>query len=265
LLSLLISYSNRLSAVSDMMTGETPGQNTPASVALSSLEQGLKVYTGVFKRVYRSMKSEFQKIYRLNSMYLEDREYFTVLDTGESSEIVLEDYRGDATDVVPAADPTVASDELNLKRAEFIAARAASVPGYNLARAEHNLLKAMKVPEVDLIYPLTEDGQMAIPPPPNPEVQQMESEERRRTAEAEFKVQAGMAKLGYEIANLEANVALTLAKAQSEAQKPDLEAANLALDSARQRLEALTALMQHSVEKEKVENDKRKAEKTKTD
>ena len=262
LLSLLISYSNRLSAVSDMMTGETPGQNTPASVALSSLEQGLKVYTGVFKRVYRAMKSEFQKFYRLNGLYLEDSEYFTVLDTGESQEILAEDYAGDPTDIVPAADPTVASDELNLKRAEFIAARSATVPGYNVPLTERNLLKAMKVLDVDQIYPMTEDGQMAIPPPPDPEVEQMKQEEERRGAEAQWKIQKEMALLGYDIAEKEANTALILAKAQSEGMKPDLERANLALTAARDRLAALQAVMQHSVDKEKVENDRIKAQKT---
>ena len=262
LLSLLISYSNRLSAVSDMMTGETPGQNTPASVALSSLEQGLKVYTGVFKRVYRAMKSEFQKIYRLNGLYLEDSEYFTVLDTGEPQEIVAEDYAGDPTDVRPAADPTVASDELNMKRAEFVAARSATVPGYNTALTERNLLKAMKVPDVDQIYPITPDGQMAIPPPPNPEVEQMKQEEERRGAEAQWKIQEGMALLGYQVAKIEAETVLILAKAQAEGMKPDLEKANLALDAARARLDALVAVMNDSNEKEKLANDRIKAEKT---
>lgn len=262
LLSLLISYSNRLSAVSDMMTGETPGQNTPASVALSSLEQGLKVYTGVFKRVYRAMKSEFQKIYRLNGLYLEDTEYFTVLDTGDRQEIVAEDYAGDPTDVVPSADPTVASDELNLKRAEFISARSASVPGYNIPLTERNLLKAMKVPDVDQIYPMTPEGQMAIPPPPNPEVEQMKQEEARRGAEAQWKIQKEMALLGYEIAKVEAETALILAKAQSEGMTPNLEKANLALDAARARLEALQMAMQHSIDTEKVKNDRIKAQKT---
>lgn len=263
LLSLLISYSNRLSAVSDMMTGETPGQNTPASVALSTLEQGLKVYTGVFKRVYRAMKSEFQKIYRLNGIYLEDSEYFTVLDTGDQQEIVAEDYAGDPTDVVPSADPTVASDELNMKRAEFVAARASGVPGYNIPLTERNLLKAMKVPDVDQLYPMTEDGQMAIPPPPNPEIEQMKQEENRRGQESQWKIQREMALLGFEVAKLEAETALTLAKANSEGMKPDLEKANLALDAARARLEALEAVMNQANEKEKIANDRIKAQKTK--
>jgi len=265
LLSLLISYSNRLSAVSDMMTGETPGQNTPASVALSSLEQGLKVYTGVFKRVYRSMKSEFQKIYRLNGLYLESREYFTVLDTGESQEIVAEDYAGDPTDIVPAADPTVASDELNMKRAEFVAARAATVPGYNIPLTERNLLKSMKVPDVDQLYPVTQDGKMAIPPPPNPEVEQMKQEESRRGAEAQWKIQKEMTLLGFEIAKLEADTALVIAKAQAEGLKPDLERANLVLESARARHEALKTVLDNENEKEKLENDRIKAKSAKKD
>ena len=262
LLSLLVSYANRLSAVSDMMTGETPGQNTPASVALSSLEQGLKVYTGVFKRVYRAMRSEFQKIYRLNSIYLDEKEYFTVLDTGEPAEIISQDYAGDPTDVVPAADPTVASDELMVKRAEFVAARASTVPGYNTAVTERNLLKAMKVPDVDLIYPVDENGQPAIQPPENPDTVQMQAEETRRMAEANWKIKKEATLLTFEVAHLKAQIALTLAQATTEAAQPAVAAANAELAAAQQRLDALLAMLEDDREREKIANDKRKAQKS---
>ncbi|KKL06100.1 hypothetical protein LCGC14_2599410, partial [marine sediment metagenome] len=71
LLGLLITYSERIGSVTDAMVGENPGQNTPAYNMQAMLEQGLQVFNGIFKRIYRSKRSEFRKLYKLNAIYLD--------------------------------------------------------------------------------------------------------------------------------------------------------------------------------------------------
>lgn len=239
-LQLLINYSERMFSVSEMMTGQTPGQNTPATTSMAALEQGMKVYSGIFKRMYRSLKDEFKKIYELNKLYLNPVEYFVVVGTGEQAEVYAQDYQK-ATSIVPAADPSVSSEQQRQMQAEFLANRAYTVPGYNTAQAERNLLEAYHIPGIDTLYPLDEQGQPAIQPPPNPEIELKKQELAQRQEDQQGKLQIAFskleieaAKLGAEIKKMEADIELAIAKAEAEV-------AGIAIEEARLRLEAMKA------------------------
>lgn len=131
LLSLLIEYTNRISGATDTLVGESVGQNTPAETSRSMVEQGMKIYSALFKRCWRSMKEELKKLYILNALYAPARysQFFT----------------GDPSRVAPSADPTISSEAERLRKAVIIAERAASTPGYNAAKVEENLLRAVGV------------------------------------------------------------------------------------------------------------------------
>ena len=70
LLSLLINYGERIGGSVDILVGQNPGQNTPAETSRTMAEQGMKIFSGIFKRTYRSLRDEFRKQYRLNHLYL---------------------------------------------------------------------------------------------------------------------------------------------------------------------------------------------------
>lgn len=237
-LQLLINYSERLFSVSELMTGQTPGQNTPATTSMAALEQGMKVYSGIFKRLYRSLKEEFKKIYELNKLYLDDAEYFVVVGTSEQSAVYLEDYQKQAN-IVPAADPSVASEQQRQMKAEYVANRAYSVPGYDRAFAERNLLEAYNIPAPDRMYPLDDKGQPAIQPGEDPEIALKKAEEQRRAEGEKGKLALGFAKLELEAAKLdaeirkmEADIALAMAKAEKEVN-------GIALDKVKMQLESM--------------------------
>lgn len=119
LLGLLIDAGKSISSVKDVLTGEAPSaHNTPATTTLAMIEQGLQVFTAIYKRVYRAEKRELKKLFRLNQRYLPEKSYFTVLDEPEA--IAQKDYNGDDVDVVPVADPSVVSSMQKLARAEFL-------------------------------------------------------------------------------------------------------------------------------------------------
>ena len=101
LLQLLINYGERIAGATDIMTGVSPGQNTPAETSRHTVEQGMKVFNGIFKRTWRAMKEEFQKLYRLNQLYLPsdpiEFEY-----KSELSFVLPDDYSLDMKLVKPA-------------------------------------------------------------------------------------------------------------------------------------------------------------------
>lgn len=149
LLSLIINYTERISGSTDMMVGENPGQNTPAETSRTMVEQGMKIYTAIFKRVWRSMKAEFKKLYVLNGLYLPDSTSYGP----QGAKALLDDYRGDPNRVVPAADPQVVSESARVQQAVTIKQSSMQTPGYNKDEVERNLLRALRVEGIDSLFP----------------------------------------------------------------------------------------------------------------
>ncbi len=118
-LGLLYEYSKLVSSISETMTGQMPASDTPATTVLALIEEGRKVFSTIHKRIHRSFKKELKKLYRLNSRFLDDSEYFRVLGKnnlpeGDRLKIGRTDFI-DTYDIVPVSDPTITS------RAEKIA------------------------------------------------------------------------------------------------------------------------------------------------
>jgi chaperonin GroES len=74
---------------------------------MASIEQGMKLFTAVYKRIYRSMTSEFRKIYLLNREYANPEEYLDFLDMP----INQDDFQGSENDISPTADPNASSSQ----------------------------------------------------------------------------------------------------------------------------------------------------------
>src|SRR3990167_5644599 len=83
-LGLLLQTGKELALINDVMTGDIPTQNSPATTVLAMLERGMKVYSAILKRVFRSLKKEFELLYYLNKRYLDDNSYFRTLDNIEA-------------------------------------------------------------------------------------------------------------------------------------------------------------------------------------
>lgn len=107
LLDLLLKSGKELASVAEIFVGKMPGQNTPATTTMATIEQGMKVFTAVYKRVYRSLGQEFRKIYLLNREYMNPEEYIAVLD----EPVQQIDYAGPEDDIIPGADPTAVSSQ----------------------------------------------------------------------------------------------------------------------------------------------------------
>ncbi len=187
LLSLLIEYTNRVSGATDMLTGVNPGQNTPAETSRSMVEQGQKIYSAIFKRIWRSLKSEFRKLYRLNGIHLPEVISFG----GSPNFLTRNDFLEDPTAIVPAADPAITSDASKLTQAQVLRQAAQSNPGYNPDAVEIRFLEALQVDGISQLY----KGIANVPPMPNPkmEIQQI-------------KTQVEMARLEFEKSKFIANL-----------------------------------------------------------
>jgi len=221
LLQYLVEYGERLSSVSDMMVGKTPGQNTPATTSMAALEEGMKVITAIYQRIYRSLKKEYQKRYMLNQEYLDPQEYYIIEDNQKA--IFANDYMGDPTDIRPSADPNMSSDVQRLTRLEAITQRAMQTPGYNMAALERRFLEQLNVEGIDEIFPLDKNGQPAIQPGPDPKI---EIESHKFQADQLYRKQELQIKsilADSDMATKETQAILNLAKAESLGNRDEIE------------------------------------------
>jgi chaperonin GroES len=179
LLSLLINYGERIGGSVDILTGQNPGQNTPAETTRTMAEQGMKIFNGIFKRTYRSLKQEFRKLYRLNQLHMSKNQEF-VSDAQGKGIVLVQDYNGPVTDVMPSADPSITSDSQRQQQAMAIAQRMEVTPGlYDRYEGEKRLLKAIKVPDIEKILP-DPKGPNAVPAPQNPKMMEMEIKQKQQ-------------------------------------------------------------------------------------
>jgi hypothetical protein len=231
LLSLLINYAERIGSVTDAMMGENPGQNTPAYNMSAMLEQGLQVFNGIFKRVYRSQRSEFRKLFNLNAIYLDPEEYFTYQDSDNRALKV--DYTADPKDLIPAADPNAFSSKEKAMKAQAVREAAMSVPGYDPIKVEKRFLESLDIPDVDEVFPLVpeldengnETGSMALkfPPQPDPELEIEKADMQRRTLEGQSRAEKDNLLALSKVNVDEATIIKLMAEAAKIADEPELE------------------------------------------
>lgn len=209
LLGMLINAAQDITATKDILTGETSA-NAAVGTTLALIEQGLKVFTAIYKRIHRSMKKELAMLYRLNREYMDDQAYFRLQDSPES--VAREDYDGKDIDVIPVSDPTVVSDMQRLGRAQYLM-QFASDPGINGEEIRRRVLEAASIPDIDKLINKN--------PPPDPKVviegAKMEMEKSRlandtaRLDVERYKAAAQSAEARARIAESYANSLATLA------------------------------------------------------
>lgn len=176
LLSLLENSAMKMASVTDIMTGDIPGQNTKTGVAMAAIEQGSKVFSSIYKRCHTATTEEFKKLFDLNYEYLDPETYVAVLDDSEDAKPHLgpQDYDGSSFDVYPVSDPTISSEQQRLMKVQAI--EGLLNLGLNQEEYKKRFLEATEQPNVEaLLEPNPTQG-----PPP---------EEVRADKELEWKLQ----------------------------------------------------------------------------
>lgn len=166
LLGLLIESGERVSSVSEMMIGDNPGQNQPATTTMAVLEQGLQVFTSIYKRIHRSLAKEYRKLYKLNGLYLNEDEYNLVLDENlvdPNTLLDISDFTLEDMDIRPASDPAIVSQAQKSVRAQALMEKLAMGLPLNVGVVTRRVLEAEDQEDIDDL--------MNVQPQPNPEVE----------------------------------------------------------------------------------------------
>jgi chaperonin GroES len=253
LLTLLIQYTDRVSGSTEAITGENPGQNTKVGTYEGMVEQGSKVYAAIFKRIWRSMKEEFKKLYVLNSMFMPDK-----LSFGDGYKVGREDYRMNPDRICPVADPNVVSEHTRVQQAFAIADRARAYPGYNVDAAEVHFLKSLRVEGYQQLY-----IGAANTPQPKPyqitvaELKAQTEQAKAQQAQLQFivEMQEQIRVNDATILQLQAQAEKFAADAQSESGWQQVELINAMLNATKERTAALNERVKLGLEALRIQAD----------
>ena len=245
LLNLIVDYTNRISGATDMLVGQNPGQNTPAQTSQEMVKQGQMVYSAIYKRLWRSMKDEFKKRFILNGIYLP---MGRAIPFGNGSQkIWREDYLSDPDRIVPGADPTISSEGASFQKAITLKQNAMATPGYNMIEIEKDFLRAMKVDNIERIYPgpgkVPEEAK--IPHNPKLVVEQMKMQGEQAKLQLEklmfaAELQETMRMNQAKINELEAKAMKEIAEGQGVATGHEISAFNAMLGAMKHQNEVMT-------------------------
>lgn len=247
LLSMLINYGERIGISVDILAGQTPGQNTPAETSRNATEQGMKIFSGIFKRTYRSMRDEFRLLYRLNQLYLTEKVTFS--DDPKTGQVLVEDYQQGSGSIRPSADPHIVSDSQRIMQAEMVRAASKQAPGYNIPEVERDYLRALKITNIEQIYP-DPKGPNAIQPGTDPKIQleQMKQETKKIELELaakkiEMEMMLEMELNQAKIHDLEAKAILTMAQAEDIGRGQELAILESQINAAKGNQDSLIKYM----------------------
>ena len=161
LLQLLISAGKELGAITDVLLGESPGANVPATTVMALVEQGTKVYSSMLYRLYNSFKKEFNKLYEINKKYLDVEQ--TYIFAQQVGMITLEDYQAEEYGIFPVADPSLSSNAMKLAQVQALMQQLNN-PQVDAHEILKRYLEILKVPNLKKVLPDPDPN-----PPPSPE------------------------------------------------------------------------------------------------
>lgn len=188
LMGSLISSAKELASVAEIFTGKMPGQNTPATTTMATIEQGMKVFTAVYKRIFRAMAEEFDKLFDLNKMYLDPQKYIEVLDiTVDPS-----DFDRSNCDIEPGADPTAISQTEKLLKAQGLMEIMQGAQGIlDPIKVISRILDAQEQPNWQELFTqqVQQTGQTP-PPPPDPKILAIQAKQQAEQQKIALQQQA---------------------------------------------------------------------------
>ncbi len=191
LMGSLISSGKELASVAEIFVGKMPGQNTPATTTMATIEQGMKVFTAVYKRIYRSLEEEFIKLFNINATYLNPNTYQAVINVT----VGPDDFSQEQYKICPGADPTAVSQTEKLLKAQGLM-EMLPLGILDPVKVGLRLLEAQEQPNYqELLNPqVAQTGQ--LPQQPNPKVLESQAKVQAiaqasqvKQQEAEFKSQ----------------------------------------------------------------------------
>lgn len=211
LMNTLVQSGNQLASIAEIFVGKMPGQNTPATTTQETINQGMAVFTAIYKRVYRSLASEFRKIFRLNRIspdsLQEEIEYL-----GET--LQESDYIGTEDYIIPGADPSGDSAAMRNQKMQQVG-QFLQLGTIDPMVYTQQSLEILELPNFEQL--------LAKPQPPQPDPKQMEIEGKMKLMEQKGQIDAQKAQADMAAKDKEIQLKERLAQIDAMMKQQELE------------------------------------------
>jgi chaperonin GroES len=165
ILDMMLSAARDISSVKDVITGDA-SNNGQVGTTLALIEQGLQVFTAIYKRIYRSLREEYALLFENISKFGGERaarDYAEVLDD-EAADFTA-DFNAEDMDIRPVSDPSSVTRMQKMARAQFVWGIAQNNPLVDQEEALRRVFEAADVEDFDKL--------ITKPPAPDPQQQAM--------------------------------------------------------------------------------------------
>jgi hypothetical protein len=150
LLGFCVQAGQRFASIADMQLGEDVA-NRAVGTTIALLERGSRVMSAIHKRIYYTMKQEFNLLADVFATYLPPVYPYAV--TGADRLVKVQDF-DDKVDVIPVADPNIFSMAQRFTLAQTQLQIAQSNPQmHDLREAYRRVYEAIGTREIDLLMP----------------------------------------------------------------------------------------------------------------
>jgi len=258
LLGALIDAGKGLGMLSDVLSGENAG-NIQATTMISMVEQGMKQFRSIYKRIYKAEKDEFRLLYNENSKFLTNEKYAEILDEPVIDVDVKGDFDKKGYDICPVADIDAVTNFQRMAMAQFFMTFLQD-PFTDPIELRKRIFGAANVENID---------KLVVPPQPqvDPALQIAQIQAQTQMAALEAKnnidsqkafadieqLKATIAKMEAETAEIQTRSMMNLANAGKIAKETDLAESKEQLDVLDNQIDQQTKAME-------IESRKRDAE-----
>ena len=154
LMGICVQAGQRFASIADMQVGDG-NQQAAVGTTVALLERGSRVMSAIHKRLYSSMKNEFNLLSDVFSTYLPPVYPYEVV--GADKQIKQADF-DDRIDILPVADPNIFSSTQRVSIAQTELQLAQSNPEmHNMYEAYRDMYTAIGVKNIDTILPPPEE------------------------------------------------------------------------------------------------------------
>ena len=148
LMGVVVQAGQRFASIADLQVGDG-NQGAAVGTTVALLERGSRVMSSIHKRLYSSLKQEFNLLARVFKLYLPPEYPYDVV--GGQRVIKQQDF-DDRVDILPVADPNIFSQTQRISIAQSEMQLAASNPQiHNMYEIYRNMYEALGVKNIDLI------------------------------------------------------------------------------------------------------------------
>lgn len=251
LMGTLVTSGKELASVAEIFTGKMPGQNTPATTTMATVEQGMKVFTAVYKRIYRSLEAEFKKLYALNREYADFGKYQAVLD----GPVDQNDFDDISYDICPGADPNALSQSERLMKAQGLM-ELIPTGVLDIVKVVSRVLEAQEQPNWQELFNQQVQQTGQFQPPPDPKLMAIQAKAETDQKLGQARIQEAQQKMELNARDKQMQMMMKqeqhAQEMQSKAQQAQLEAAaKLQMNeifAADAKAKAMQGLVQRDVE-----------------